>query len=63
MTKKLAKKEEAERKRLEASAKKKERQDLADQEQAQIVSKLQKANPVKVNTSIKLSPKMICWGT
>jgi len=48
LSKKLAKKEEAERKRLEASAKKKERQELVEQEQAQIISKLQKANPIKV---------------
>jgi len=48
LAKKLAKKEEAERKRLEASAKKKERQDLAQEEEANIVNKLQKINPKKI---------------
>merc|ERR1719427_1785813 len=43
-----AKKEEAERKRLEAAAKKKERDDLAALEEKEIQAKLSKANPVKI---------------
>merc|ERR1719228_2961172 len=48
LQRKMQKKQEAERKKLENSARKKERQDLAAAEETQIISKLQKTNPVKV---------------
>lgn len=50
LAKKQGKKEDAEKKRLEALAKKKERQDLAEQEEKEIQKKIAKAkaNPVKV---------------
>ena len=44
----MAKKEEQEKKRLEALAKKKERQELESQELKDNLAKLSKANPVKV---------------
>ena len=43
-----AKKEEAERKRLEALAKKKEREDLLQAEATDIAAKQSKVNPIKV---------------
>lgn len=43
-----AKKEDAEKKRLEALAKKKEREDMLQAESADIASKQTKANPIKV---------------
>ena len=43
-----AKKEESEKRRLEALAKKKEREDMLAAENADIAAKQSKANPVKV---------------
>jgi len=48
LAKKQSRKEDAEKKRLEALAKKKEREDLLSQESAAIAAKQAKINPVKV---------------
>jgi len=48
LAKKQAKKDEAEKKRLEALAKKKERDDMLQQENADIAAKQAKTNPIKV---------------